>query len=206
MRIVRTLVGEPATVGGAPRISRGLVTGSADIRGPGSASVDSGRPRRARSTTPMPKFFPELPPSYQVAIAARAMHKIRRAVDANRYLEVSGWLYGHDDSDSIVFASVGEAANPTSAWLDPDEWGAVRRMAPNLRPVGDAHSHPSGDLLPSETDMRAWSRGAKLAGGHWVGLILGPSRDMWSQPSCAAWITVANGNLPFCEPLRLREI
>jgi proteasome lid subunit RPN8/RPN11 len=172
--------------------------------GEGSATVTTGSRKARSTTTALPKFFPEIEPSYQVAISSSAMGSIRRAVDGNRYLEVGGWLYGN--SGSIVFAGIGEAANPTSAWLDPDEWDAVRRLAPGLSPIGDAHSHPTGDLLPSDTDMKAWSRGAKLAGGFWYGLILGPSRDSWSQPSCAAWITVANGNLPFCEPLQLREI
>jgi proteasome lid subunit RPN8/RPN11 len=152
----------------------------------------------------LPELFEGIEPSYQVAISSSAMGSIRRAVDASRYLEASGWLYGHD-SGSIVFAGIGEAANPTSAWLDPDEWDAVQRLAPNLRPVGDFHSHPTGDLLPSETDRRAWARGCKLAGGYWLGLILGPSRDSWSQPSCASYITVQNGRLPFCEPLVLVE-
>jgi proteasome lid subunit RPN8/RPN11 len=138
-----------------------------------------------------------------VGIFGNQLDKIRRAVDDERYFEVAGWLFSR--GDSIVLATPGEAANPTSAWLDPDEWDVIRRMAPDLCPCGDFHSHPSGDLLPSERDLKAWAQGAKLAGGFWFGLVLGPRRDMWSRASCAAWVTAANGGMPFTEPLALAE-
>jgi proteasome lid subunit RPN8/RPN11 len=149
----------------------------------GGAPALTGNGRSGSTTTAVPELFPEIEPSYEMEIATRVMNKIRRAVDDERYFEVAGWLFSR--GDSIVLATPGEAVNPSSAWLDPNEWDVVRRMAPDLCPAGDFHSHPSGDLLPSERDLKAWSQGAKLAGGFWFGLILGPSKDMWSKPSCA---------------------
>jgi proteasome lid subunit RPN8/RPN11 len=75
-----------------------------------------------------------------------------------------------------------------------------------LTRIGDWHQHVSGDLIPSETDRGAWQRGCEITRSHWIGLVYAPAVDMWSQPTCAAYITVGPGESSFCERLALKEL
>jgi Prokaryotic homologs of the JAB domain len=179
--------------------------------GEGSATVSTGGSRKARSTTTaLPKFFPEIEPTYQVGLNSTAGRVIRSQINRERYTEVGGWLFCAPHNSSVLVAATGPgsdgALGRSTVHIGTEEIETVKEIAPHLTLCGDWHVHPSADTLPSDTDRRAWQRGAELTRSHWIGLIFAPAANVWSEPQCSAWITVANGTLPFCEPLRLREI
>jgi proteasome lid subunit RPN8/RPN11 len=173
--------------------------------------IESGGARSAApASRSLPKFFPTLEPSYQVALSASAGNRIRSELRRERYLETGGWLFADPHDSNLVVAATGPGSDgglsPRSLQLGEEEMELVKRMAPRLSRIGDWHQHVSGDLFPSETDRRAWQRGCELTRSHWIGLVYAPAVDMWSQPTCAAYITVGSGETFFCERLALKEL
>lgn len=198
--------GETVARGGhVTQAAPGFVIGGA---GEGSACVGTSYPPSAASSE-LPKFFPEIEPTYQASLSSTAARRIRREVKAVRHMETGGWLFlAPGSADQIIWATgPGEDGlhGRSSFQLGEEPLEAVKEIAPHLQLGGCYHSHPGGDLTPSVTDRRAWGRAARMAGGYWVSLIAGPARDTWSEPEIHGWITVQNGNRPFTEPLRIVE-
>jgi hypothetical protein len=193
------------------------------IRTYGTAGIsrDGTTPRISRSaattaTDSLPRFYPELEPSYQVALSSSAGRVIREDVGWShrntRGLETGGWLYSNPaQPDFIVVATVpgSDAAFSRSALrLGSEEALKAQALLPNLRQIGDWHLHPSGDddSQPSPTDRRAWMRGWELTRSFWVGLIVTPAPTAWAQPRFHAWVTTGyDRDHLYCEPLRIRE-
>jgi Prokaryotic homologs of the JAB domain len=186
--------------------SSGIVRG-----GPPPAVSGGGRTRSSTiEVEELPRFYPELEPSYEASITSGAMRKIREELRASKWLEQAGWLlaHPHDLSRVVLATGVGSDGNPkrSSVSIGFEELEMVERLQPGLALVGDYHQHPSSDRRPSRVDRRAWMRGAELTRSWWYSLIFAPPKDGWSQPECSAYITVRNNGSPFCEPLLLREL
>ena len=165
----------------------------------------------AETADQLPEFFPEIEASYQVSLSPTAGRVIRREIERERYRESAGWLFCDPRNPSTIVAATGPGADGvlsrSSVTIGEGDIAIVRELCPHLELCGDWHSHPrNSDTDPSTTDRRAWQRGAELTRSHWVSLVYLPAANVWSQPTFSAWITVRNGNLPFTEPLGLKEL
>jgi proteasome lid subunit RPN8/RPN11 len=181
--------------------------------GPTGARVEGGWWSRSAATTgrPLPKFYPELEPTYEASITSSATQAIREeirrivAVCRSRNIETGGWLLSDPDwPDRIVLATDPGEENwheRTSVQLDLARAAEYEETFPHLRLRGDWHLHPSGDPIPSETDRRAWATGCKRIGGWYVGIIATPGESYLSPPTLNAWVTTPT----LCERLYLEE-
>jgi hypothetical protein len=143
-----------------------------------SATVSTGGSRKARSTTrALPKFFPEIEPTYQVGLNSTAGRVIRREINQHRYLETAGWLFCNPHNSSVLVAATGPgsdgALGRSTVHIGTEEIETVKEIAPHLTLCGDFHSHSTGDLLPSETVIRSPFR-----------LRLGPNGTATVQDGC----------------------
>jgi proteasome lid subunit RPN8/RPN11 len=69
--------------------------------------------------------------------------------------------------------------------------------------VGDWHSHPWRDPIPSPADMRRWGRASEEAGVlPYAGVIVMPGEDVgWMAPEYVGWVIREDENgLLVCEP------
>jgi proteasome lid subunit RPN8/RPN11 len=100
---------------------------------------------------------------------------------------------------------------------------ALQRQRTRERLVGDYHSHPEGDGVPSPADLRAWMRsiemlvsddppptwllGDEITCDCWAGIIVTRSAGgSWMYPQLHAWITRWEDYAGFiCEPATLVE-
>lgn len=184
--------------------------------GEGTASVSRGTTSRKRSGE-LPRFFPELEPSYQVTISSGATKVIREDVGWSarnmRGLESGGWLLSYPTRpDSIIFATVpgsdaefSRSSSQASINLGVEEVEKATRALPNAQVIGDWHLEPDGSGQPSETDRRAWASCWELTRSFWVGVIATPAPNMWAAPTLHGWITTGSEGHLYCEPLRIRE-
>jgi hypothetical protein len=182
--------------------------------------IGGARTRAATSVT-LPKFFPELEPSYQVALNSSAGRVIREDVSWShrntRGLETGGWLLSDPRwPDRIVVATVpgGDAEfSRTSLHLGYAEAEKAAEVFPHLKLIGDWHLHPSDDGSdpddgqPSDNDRRAWMRGWEMTRSFWVGVIVTPAPTYLGEPKLNGWVTTGGDrDHLYCEPLRIREV
>lgn len=73
--------------------------------------------------------------------------------------------------------------------------------------VGDWHSHPNDDPIPSDADLRIWGRHSDDADvSPYAGVIVTPGEVGWMTPELHAWITREDDHgLLVCEPGRIEE-
>ena len=99
---------------------------------------------------------------------------------------------------------------------------SLKRQRPREHLVGDYHSHPEGDGVPSPADLRAWMRsiemlvsddppsawllGDEITRDCWAGIIVTRSAGgSWMYPQLHAWITRWEHAGFICEPATLVE-
>jgi proteasome lid subunit RPN8/RPN11 len=183
------------------------------IRGGGTCTVvEGGRSSSFSSSPSLPRFYPELEPSYQATLGYEAHRDIRReirsvAVDFDFMdVESGGWLLSDERwPEHIVLATdAGDGASysRSSVSLDLDRAEEMQHAYPHLSLRGDWHLHPTGGAVPSETDRRAWMRGCELTGDYWIAIVATPARSYLGEPDLHGWLTTKT----FCEPLRLAEL
>lgn len=159
----------------------------------------------------LPRFFPELEPTYEVRLSPGTTSRIHEEIRTNgRGRETGGWLFCQPNDSSAIVAATGPGSDgrlgSETVLLGSEELDAVKRIAPHLELTGDWHIHPTGDTLPSDTDRRAWWRGCQLTRSHWVSLVFAPATSMWTNPRFDAYITCGSRETFFCERLRAREM
>jgi Prokaryotic homologs of the JAB domain len=101
----------------------------------------------------------------------------------------------------VVVAHVSPPANDSQ-----HEYGAVRLGRPSrvsadmpawpqragLLPIGDFHSHPTGDGTPSGSDLQAWAGRVEDDRQPWLALVATPGEEPgagWAEPHLTAWAT-----------------
>jgi proteasome lid subunit RPN8/RPN11 len=184
------------------------------IRDGGTCRLVEGGARavgRSAATDDLPEFFPQLSPTYRATFGSSVRDSIEEEIRSiNRSFdtahETGGWLLADrrrpdhivaatDPGDGALFAA-------RSVQLDLSRARDLEAAHPHLALRGCYHLHPNGDPVPSETDRRAWARGARsVTGDFWIGLIATPASSMYGRPELHGWITTK----AFCEPLRLES-
>jgi proteasome lid subunit RPN8/RPN11 len=93
-----------------------------------------------------------------VAIASEAARALVQHARRERPWECCGLLVGRGSRVLFAVPMRNVAASPTSFRVDDAEHIALRRalrgFAPRLDIVGVYHSHPAGDVRPSDRDVR----------------------------------------------------
>jgi proteasome lid subunit RPN8/RPN11 len=98
---------------------------------------------------------------------------------------------------------------------------SLQRRHRRERLIGDYHSHPDSDGVPSQADCRAWMRSIQMlmsddsAAGYlgdeilldcWAGIIVTRSAGgSWMYPQLHAWITRWDYAGFICEPAAIQE-
>ena len=190
------------------RKSTGIVRGA----GEGSATVSAGHQRSRSSATPLPAFFPELEPTYAAILGYEAEKTIRTDIGWTLEnvgdMETGGWLLAAErNPDHVLMATVpgsDSSAARSTIYLGTEQLEAAQRLHRDLAVVGCWHWHAHDGDVPSETDLRAFARGARAAGGRWIGLIACASRSWRPEPEISAWVTFGpRRDLLITERLRL---
>jgi proteasome lid subunit RPN8/RPN11 len=133
-------------------------------------------------------------------------------------VETGGWLYAlyapDDDRVTIAHASgPGHNGKHGGGWTrlsDPSEveeaFDDALAQARLVR-VGDWHSHPVRDSIPSDADLAKWARHSDEAGVlPYSGVIVTPGEVGWMSPEFHGWITREDDRgLLVCEPGRIDE-
>lgn len=100
---------------------------------------------------------------------------------------------------------------------------ALQRQGSRERLIGDYHSHPESDGMPSPGDLRAWMRslellvsddpmpswllGNEIPRDCWAGIIVTRSAGgSWMYPQLHAWITRRDHAGFICEQAVIREV
>jgi proteasome lid subunit RPN8/RPN11 len=172
-------------------------TQTAVIRAGGPAGVSVGSYQRSVSAAPLPRLFEELEPSYRAALGYEAEKTIRADIRWTQEnvgeVETGGWLFTAEQSpDYVLFATVpgsDSVASRSSIDLGFEQMEAAQRTYRDYEVAGCWHYHPGGDDIPSEADLRAFTHGARLGQGRWIGLIVTPSRSWRPDPEISAWVT-----------------
>jgi proteasome lid subunit RPN8/RPN11 len=72
--------------------------------------------------------------------------------------------------------------------------------------VGDWHSHPVRDSIPSDADLAKWAQHSDDAGVlPYAGVIVTPGEDLgWTCPRLDGWVTRENEHgFLICEPAKV---
>jgi Prokaryotic homologs of the JAB domain len=153
-------------------------------------------PRRSE-TTPLPALYDDLEPTYRAELGYEAEKTIRADIawtqeNVGADIETGGWLLAAPRNPSYLLAATvpgfDASFGRSTINLGFEQLEIVQRQH-GERPVGCWHLHPQGDDVPSDTDMRAWTRGAQLAGGRWLSVIAAPSRSWREDITLSGWIT-----------------
>lgn len=160
-----------------------------------------------------PGFTVDITINARKAIEAE-LARVRR--DAGREVEAGGWLFANhrprDWSDSIAVVAAtwaGEGARSAKNSMRlGDVYDARAGLPEHLVRVGDYHTHPASEPLPSDQDVRSWAATAdRLGRSHYLGVIVTPSGEGsgWTIPSFDAWIVKREGapSRPICSRARL---
>jgi len=136
----------------------------------------------------------------------------------SREIETGGYLYGHDPPDEdgiwVCFASGpghnGKHASGQVQLSDPSEIESAFHASlvrQDLIRLGDWHSHPAPDPLPSDADLWAWARHSDAAGVlPYAGLIVTPGEIGWMTPEFHGWVTREDDHgVLVCEPAPIEE-
>jgi hypothetical protein len=186
----------------------GIIRGA----GEGSASVSVGYRGSTASATPLPTLYPELEPTYAATLGYEAEKTIRTDIGWTLEnvgdVETGGWLLAAEQNPNYILQATvpGSDATATRSSIDLgfEQAEAAQRLHRDFTVAGCWHYHGSGDDVPSDTDLRAFARGARAAGGRWFGLIATPSRSWRPEPEISAWITFGpRSDLLITERLRL---
>jgi proteasome lid subunit RPN8/RPN11 len=135
----------------------------------------------------------------------------------SREVETGGYLYGFSPPDDhrvgIVHAT---CPGPTSQHgsgrvrlSDPSQIeAAFEEQLVQLVRVGDWHSHPWRDPIPSPADTRRWGRASEEAGVlPYAGVIAMPGEGVgWMAPQFVGWVIREDDNgVLVCEPGKIDE-
>jgi proteasome lid subunit RPN8/RPN11 len=136
----------------------------------------------------------------------------------SQVVETGGWLYGlysaENDRVAVVHASgPGQNGSHGAGWTrlsNPDQVEAdfSNSLArARLVRVGDWHSHPNDDPIPSDADLRIWGRHSDDAGVlPYASVIVTPGEVGWMTPEFHGWVTREDDRgLLVCEPSRIDE-
>jgi hypothetical protein len=165
----------------------------------------------SRTGTPLPKLYEDLEPTYSAELGYTAEKTIRADIAWTQEnigsVETGGWLLAAERNPDYVLAATVPGTDATFSRgtinLGFEQLEAKRQHGDML--VGDWHLHPDGNDRPSDTDLRAWTRGAQLAGGCWISVICTPSRSWRDEAQLAGWITFGPRlGLRITERLRLK--
>lgn len=142
--------------------------------------------------------------------------------------ESGGYLFSHysprDDGVQVVYASADGVEHTTGSLLLASPTDVKRDLASgghgeelrraNLRLVGNWHSHPWWDPIPSSTDLGNWGEQLRRSGlDTFVSIIVTPSDSPgagWMFPQLHAYRTSWDpgkpwGTKPVCAPARIVE-
>lgn len=177
---------------------------AAVVRDGSDVGILGGR-TRSEAVEELPRFYPQLEPSYQVTLALRVRNQIAGEIDAIRRefhtpMEIGGWLFSQPDNPDLIRLATPPGENSQFARgaveLDVEHAEEIERAYPHLRLRGDWHFHPDGGSAPSYTDRRAWATGARnITGEYWVGVIVTRPAGMFTEPQFHGWFT----DRTFCE-------
>jgi proteasome lid subunit RPN8/RPN11 len=136
----------------------------------------------------------------------------------SREIETGGYLYAlhpaDDDWVAITYASgPGSNGQHGSGRVRLGDASKVEADLEDFLPratlvrVGDWHSHPWRDPVPSSADLRVWGRHADETGVlPYTGVIVTPGEVGWMSPEFHGWITREDDRgLLVCEPGRIDE-
>jgi proteasome lid subunit RPN8/RPN11 len=161
---------------------------------------------------------------FEITLCASVAEAIEREISESfwrfesREIESGGWLYAHYKPDdrrvSVVHAS-GPGSNGRHGdcqvrLSDPDEVKAgfddLLARARLLR-VGDWHSHPTRDPVPSNADLANWGRHSENSGVlPYAGVIVTPVEVGWMTPEFHGWVIREDDDgLLVCEPGKIGE-
>jgi Prokaryotic homologs of the JAB domain len=163
------------------------------IRGGGTAGIPAGR----KPATPLPTLFEELEPTYMATLGYEAKKTIRADIAWTEEnigdVETGGWLLAAKRNRDYILAATVPGSDATctrsSINLGVEQLEAAQRKYHHHRVVGCWHYHGCSGDVPSETDLRAFARGAGLASGYWIGLIATRSRSWRPEPEISGWVT-----------------
>lgn len=146
----------------------------------------------------------------QVRLASEAAAMMaQEAAASSDGRETGGILLGFDASD-LGELFVMEAGGPgpeaeRRADFFRRDLEHARRLADEAfrsttaRWVGEWHTHPRGQLVPSRVDLRTYRgflRNPELFFPVFLAVILGPGDDGWRKPRAAAWLIEPRRLLP----------
>jgi proteasome lid subunit RPN8/RPN11 len=162
-------------------------------------------------------FTVALSPSVSTAIQEEVLAAIWEF--DSREIETGGYLYGlypaDEDRVSIVYASGpghnGKHGSGRMRLSDPNDvessFDDTLRRAGLVR-VGDWHSHPWDDPIPSDADLRAWGSNSDDAGVlPYTAVIATPAPDLgWTCPRLNGWVTREDEQgVLICEPAKVSD-
>jgi proteasome lid subunit RPN8/RPN11 len=133
-------------------------------------------------------------------------------------IETGGWLYGlyPPDAERVTIAHVsGPGRNADhgigrvrlSEPLDVERDFSDAAARAGLVRVGDWHSHPARDPIPSNGDLIAWATNGDRADVlPYASVILTPGELGWAVPEFFGWVTREDDQgFLVCEPALLSD-
>jgi proteasome lid subunit RPN8/RPN11 len=192
----------------AERQQEGLTRSSATLEPPPvtpSRTKPVREPTSPESDRLRVEFRPHVQRRFTVHLGHRGVEAIRSELDwgASDNVEVGGFLWSHTRAREgvVVVAHVSPPAHDSQHAYDAVRLGRPSRVKANmpawlrrtgLLPIGDFHSHPTGDGTPSDSDLQAWAgRVEENDRQPWLALIAtrGEPGAGWAEPRLTAWAT-----------------
>lgn len=161
---------------------------------------------------------------FEITLTASVAEAIKREIShafwrfESREIETGGWLFAHyqpDDRRALIVHASGPGRNvdhgpgrvrlsePGEVEADFDDLLARARLVR----VGDWHSHPTRDSVPSDADLANWARHSDESGVlPYAGVIVTPGEVGWMTPEFHGWVTREDDRgLLVCEPGTIDE-
>jgi proteasome lid subunit RPN8/RPN11 len=190
----------------------------------GEAARRQSRRSRSEPAQEAPELL-ETGSGFTIQLAASACEAMEREVLESIWqfdslaMETGGWLYSHYRPDGgrqqalVIHASGpgrnGEHSVGSVRLSDPREverdFDDLTARAGLIR-VGDWHSHPARDPIPSHGDLTVWANNSDRAGVlPWSSVILTPGELGWAVPDFHGYVTREDDEgLLVCEPAVVR--